>query len=152
MAKAAIKIEGLGRLRGKLRKLDDLEGIKYAMVAGAKHVKAKVAEYPPESEANRPSETGRWYERGYGTRWPGGGKKTSEMLGRKWSPPQVRDGGLTVVIGNNVSYGVYVQDDDHQARFHKKNKWKTIQDVAAEEADRVNEYIKDAVDKILRKG
>ena len=151
MAKAAIRIEGLGRLQGKMRKLDDLQGVKNAMRAAALHVKGKIAKYPPASEANRPSETGRWYERGYGMRWPGGGKKTSEMLGRKWTIGQ-RDAGLTQVIGNNVSYGVYVQDDEHQARFHKRRGWKTIQMIAEEEADRVNEFIKDAVDKILKRG
>src|SRR4030042_2565195 len=85
-------IKGLDKL---LKKLDDLEGLKAAvrgMEAAALHVKGKIAEYPPASEANAPKTSGSWYERGYGTRWPGGGKRTSETLGRKWTTAS-RDGG-----------------------------------------------------------
>ena len=132
MAKSSVHIEGLDRVVRKLRSLEDLSAYKNALKAAALHVKGKVAKYPPASEANRPKESGRWYERGYGMRWPGGGRKTSEMLGRKWTT-QARDSGMTQVVGNNVSYGPFVQGD-RQAAFHERRGWKTIETVAKEES------------------
>ena len=155
MAQSAIKIEGLDRLQGKLRNLEDLKGVKTAMRAAAVHVKGEIAKYPPASEANRPNEQGRWYERGYGPRWLGGGKKTSETLGRKWTVAE-RDQGLTQIVGNNVSYGPFVQDPDKQAAWHKKGYkgregFKTTDQVASEENDTVNDFIKKEVDRVLRR-
>jgi hypothetical protein len=77
-------------------------------------------------------------------------KATSETLGRKWTTKK-RDRGLTWIIGNNVCYGEYVQDRGKQAKFHKRRGWKTIQDVAEQEAETVVNFIKAKVDKILAK-
>lgn len=148
-------IKGLDEL---LDKLDTLEGLKAAvngMKAAAVHVKGKIAEYPPSTEANEVKESGSWYERSYGTRWPGGGNKTSETLGRKWTTKE-QDRGLTQVIGNNVSYGPYVQSDEDQAFMHKpgykgRQGWKTDKQVIDEESDRILEFIQDEVDKALEK-
>jgi len=150
MAQGTVHIEGLDRVVRKLRSLEDLSAYKNALKAAAVHVKGKIAKYPPASEANRPNESGRWYERGYGMRWPGGGKKTSEMLGRKWKT-QARDGGMVQVVGNNVSYGPFVQDRDSQAAFHKRRGWSTIQQVAQEESRTVVEMVAKEVDKKLRR-
>ena len=158
MPDASIRIEGLDKALRKIRSLEDLHGIKAAMKAAAMHIKGKIAKYPPESEANMPrtdAATGRvlpWYERGYGTRYPGGGgRKTSQTLGRKWAIGE-RDSGLTQIVGNNVSYGPFVQDKDRQAAFHKERGWKTVQDVASEESDTVVKFVKEEIDQILEKG
>ena len=145
-----IHIEGMEHLQGKLKELEDLTALKAAMKAAALHIKGKVDQYPPASEANRPNARGRWYERGYGPRWPGGGKCTSQTLGRKWTIGE-KDGGLTQVIGNNVTYGPFVQDRDHQAWFHKKRGWKTIQDVADQEVKTVNDFVQKEIEKVLNK-
>ena len=145
-----VRIEGLEPLLRKLDGIENLQKIRPAMMAGALHVKGKIAKYPPHSIANSPSNpTGRWYERGYGTRTATGRKyPTSETLGRKWTVAN-RDKGLTKVIGNNVSYGPYVQSAEDQAKIHGERGWKTDQQVADEEADTVIDSIKREVDKIL---
>ena len=154
MTNAQIRIEGLDKL---VRKLDGLEGLKVVkggIKAAALHVKGKIAKYPPGSDAN---ESGpypkRWYVRGQGQFWSRvdgtfGVRKTSEDLGQKWTI-KTRDDGLTAIVGNNVSYGPFVQDEERQASFHKKRGWKTTQDVAREESDEVQEMLIRAINKAL---
>ena len=150
----AVTIKGLPELARKLDNLQDLKKLVPALKASASHIKGTVNVYPPATLAN--SETRpRWYQRNYGPRWRRkdgtiGGRKTSENLKHKWTTKD-RDRGLTWIVGNNVSYGEYVQDRGKQARWHKRNKWKTIQDVAEQEADTVVKFIKAEVDKILAK-
>jgi len=116
----AVRIEGLDKLMGKLERLKDLQPVKTALKAAAEHVKGKIAQYPPATSANSPAQR-RWYERGYGPRWRRadgsiGGRKTSETLGKKWTT-RATSGGLGQIVGNNVSYGPFVQGDQ-QASFH----------------------------------
>ena len=149
MPDAHITIEGLPELLRKIDNLQDMKRVANAMRAAALHVKGKISRYPPESAANRPKERGSWYERGYGTRWPGGGRKTSETLGRKWTISD-KDGGLTQYIGNNVSYAKFVQGPDDQAKIHEIRGWKSTDVVAEEEAKTVVKFVKDEVEKILK--
>jgi ABC-type Fe3+ transport system substrate-binding protein len=146
-----IRIEGLDRLRRQIKRIEDLDGVANAMKAAAVHVKGKIAEYPPASEANDPAQR-KWYERGYGPKWrviSGAihGKKSSETLGRKWTT-KAKDKGLTQVIGNNVSYGPFVQGDK-QAAFHKKRGWKTTEQIAEEEKDEVLKFVQAEIEKVL---
>ena len=154
----AVTIKGLPELARKLDNLQDLKKLVPALKASASNLKGTVAQYPPKTAANLPAGPGsRWYARGSGPRYMRKDgtiwkpkKATSETLGRKWTTKD-RDRGLTWIVGNNVSYGEYVQDRGKQARWHKRNKWKTIQDIAEQEADTVVKFIKAEVDKILAK-
>ena len=145
-----VRIEGLEPLLRKLDNLEDLKKIKPALKAGAVHVMGAIKPYPPSSIANSPSNpTGRWYKRGFGTITATGRKyETSETLDKKWTVKS-RDRGFTQVVGNNVSYGPYVQSAEDQAKIHGERGWKTDQQVAEEEADTVIDFVKDKVDKIL---
>jgi len=154
MSDAHITIEGLPELLRRIDSVADMKRVSHAMRGAALHIKGKIAWYPPESEANMPrtiagtNRTLSWYQRGYGTRYiGGGGRKTSETLGRKWTIA-TRDRGLTQIIGNNVSYGPFVQGK-RQAWFHKKRGWKTTDQVAKEETKHVVKFVKDEVEKIL---
>lgn len=149
-----IRIEGLDRVLKKIKTVEELKPVTDALQAGAVHVKGKIAQYPPASEANDPSRQ-RWYERGYGPKWRTrdgsiAGKKTSETLGRKWTTAS-RNRGLTQIVGNNVSYGPFVQDKDRQAWFHRERGWKTTEQVAEEEAETVLKFIADEVEKVLER-
>ena len=151
---ANIEIQGLEEVVKKIEKLGRLDYLQAAIKASAAHVKGKVAQYPPSTAANAPGSK-RWYERGYGSKWTRadgsiGGRKTSEMLGRKWTT-ETRNRGLTAVVGNNVSYGPYVQGEK-QAAFHKARGWKTAEDVAKEETDEVVRFITGAINKIMAGG
>jgi hypothetical protein len=153
MQNVVISFEGLQPLLRKLEQAGKLDGVKAAIRAGAENVKGSVNQYPPSSSANSPKSRGRWYERGYGIRWYDRegtlqGRRTSETLGRRWTTRSV-DGGMGAIVGNNASYGAYVQDEERQARFHGARGWKTIQKVAQEEGPQVVGYVKRAVDRAL---
>lgn len=147
-----IEIKGLEALA---QKLNLLPALKAGIKAAAAHVKGKIAIYPPKTAANTPGRRdshGRkmgWYIRHRGG-FSSSGRQTSssETLGQKWTVTS-RDGGLTGVVGNNVSYGPFVQDAEKQARFHGARGWKTTQTVAEEQAANirqiVEQYIKESM-------
>jgi hypothetical protein len=146
---AKVEVRNLQRLMRKLNDLEKLEAIKPALQAAALHVKGVIAVYPPSSEANTPGQK-RWYERGYGTRWPGGGRKTSEILGKRWTI-KARDGGLTQVVGNNAKYAIYVQSKEHQMHKHGERGWKTDRDVLDSERDTIVKFLTDSVERVLER-
>jgi hypothetical protein len=146
-------IKGLDELVRKLKTFEDLQKLRPAMMAGALHVKGKIAQYPPFSAANVEPSHGRWYKRGWGSKYKRldgkvTGKKTSETLGRRWTVAN-RDRGLTKVIGNKASYARYVQSEEEQAGFHGDRGWKTDAQVIKEEQEAVLNFVKKEVDKIL---
>ena len=146
-------ITGDAELRRKLAKLQDMSQIYPALMAGGVHVEGKLKEYPPSTAANSPGGPGsQWYERGWGSRWQRmdgsmGGRQSSETLGKKWT--MQGSGGDKVIIGNNVSYGPYVQGPSEQAKALREIGWKTTDTVASEEAEVVLNMVKKEVDKIL---
>jgi len=148
-----VRIEGLDKLLHKINNVVGLRAAKAALQAGAVYIKGRIAVYPAATIANSPSNpSGRWYERGYGTRWALrtgglGGRKTSETLARKWTTAS-EAGGLRQVVGNNVSYGEFVQGDK-QNRIHAGRGWKTAEQVAKEETDTVVNFVKSEIDKAL---
>ena len=151
---SSVTIKGLDKLLRKLDNVASLSAARNALRAGALHIKGKVDTYPPSTIANSPSNpTGRWYERGFGPRWVRkrtggiGGSKTSETLGRKWTTAS-EAGGLRQVIGNNVSYGEYVQGEK-QASFHRSRGWKTVEDIAEQEAETVVRFVQSEIEKAL---
>ena len=125
-----LRIEGADALIRKLGKLEAGKVLKPVIKAAAQDLAGRVAQYPPATEANQPKPyPGRWYERGYGTRWARksggiGGRQTSQTLGRRWT---TRVGDTWAKVGNNASYGPFVQDKDQQASFHAQRGWATIQ-------------------------
>ncbi len=156
MTNATIRIEGLDKLMKKIDSLEGLETVKAGLKAAALHVKGKIAKYPPGTDANkRGPYPKRWYYRGIGPFWARvdgsiGKRLTSEDLGQKWTI-DTRDAGMTAIIGNNVSYGPFVQDEEKQATFHRRRGWKTTQKVAEEESKEVNELLIKAINKALDK-
>jgi hypothetical protein len=153
-----IQIKGLDRLKIKLGYIPP--GMKAGVKAATLHVKGKIAKYPPSTAANQPKvyhagQWNTWYERGWGTKWATAsgswkGKKSSEMLGKKWTI-EMRNDGLTGVVGNNVSYGPYVQDTERQAAPLKRIGWKTTGQVVDEERETVLKFIQDEIENALKK-
>lgn len=61
----------------------------------------------------------------------------SQNLGQKWTVRVDRfPDGVVGEIGNNVTYGPYVQSRDMQAGIHQ-GRWSTIEDIAEEELDMI---------------
>lgn len=152
-----IRIEGLEALERKLGRAVADSTINTAIKAAALHVKGKIAEYPDATDANRPKtyQPGRWntwYERGFGQKWARadgsvGSRATSETLGRKWT---IRTSNRSATIGNNVSYGPYVQGATRQTAAMRRIGWKTTKDVAEEESERVLRFVVREIEKALR--
>lgn len=60
---------------------------------------------------------------------------TSKHLGKRWtSEVKVSGGDVLGVVGNDVSYGPFVQSAEHQAWHHGLRGWKTDEQVLEEEA------------------
>ena len=144
-----IKIEGMDRLVATLGRLEGARYMRGVLEAGGSMLKNYIAEYPPASEANRPGQR-RWYERGYGSRWTRrdgsvGGSATSQTLGRRWT---VSSRGLTVTVGNNVTYGPFVQGDK-QAAFHERRGWRTEQQAIEKIGPDIIGMAHDEIDRVL---
>ena len=144
-----IHVKGLDKLIGKLDTIAKLRMVKAGIKAGGLHIKGKIAKYPPATAANFPGPyPKRWYQRGWGSKYARlsggvGGRMTSETLGRRWTI-RPRDAGMSVVVGNNVSYGIFVQGEK-QAAFHERRGWKTTEQIAKSEGPRVKELIAKAI-------
>ncbi|CUS05413.2 protein of unknown function [Candidatus Promineifilum breve] len=141
----AVKIRGLDKAIEKLEKVGGRGALKRPMMKAVAHLHDKIAKYPPATAANSPGNGYSWYERGFGTRsrtgmaWP-----TSETLGRRWSH-EVDGDGRRGVVGNNASYGPYVQSAEKQAAFHARDGWLTDEQVVEKEQRKVVGFFDDEV-------
>lgn len=118
-----IKINGVAALARELR-VDFDRSMAPAYLAVGELVRAEIAPYPPAPPYTPPS----WYERGYGTRYQNrngrkSGRKTSEMMGRRWDVRSRGDGSALVI--NTASYAQWVHSYDRQARVHTRRGWMT---------------------------
>lgn len=118
----AVRVRGATELAKQLN-VDLQRKLVPAYVAIAELVRNEIAPYPPAI----PAKDKRWYERGYGTKYrrkDGGitGRKTSEMLGRRW---EVRAEGRGATVRNSASYAPFVHGDNDQAAIHRYTGWVT---------------------------
>jgi len=125
--------------------------IKAATMEIAAAFQGVIAPYAPSSGANTAGRSPYWYQRGFGVKYPGGGgRQTSQTLGRKWSLESA--GPTSVNIINTASYAPYVHLAEYQAWFHAERGWKTDEDAQREiieggiaqqiMSDRINEVLK----------
>jgi hypothetical protein len=154
---ASIEIRGLDKLQKRFASVTP--GIKAGVKAATEHIELQVKKYPPLTLANQPKtyKTGAqntWYQRGWGGKWAlaGGGwhgKKSSEQLQQKWTSRMINSG-LTGIVGNNASYAIYVMGErKDQAEALKKIGWKSVEDIAEDEAPTVANFITQHVEKAL---
>ena len=153
----ATLIKGDAELRRKLAKLKDFSNLVPGLEAAAGHVKGKISKYPSGNQ-HRPqpfkTEKSRrfffWalrnglievpYRRGQS---PG-----SEDHGQSWTIKGMK-AGLQQLIGSDTSYGPLLQAPGQQTSYHKETGWKTTDEVAQEEEEKVLDFVKRQVDKIL---
>ena len=157
---ATIHIKGLEGLQKKIKTIEQMNGVKAAIQAASLHVKGKIAKYPPRKKVTI-QQAGGWasdkqrryffwalregkievpYRRGQS---PG-----SKDLGQKWTI-STRDNGMTGIVGNNVSYGPYVQSGKQQSSMMGLIGWKTTDTVVQEESDEVMDILGKAIRKVL---
>ena len=146
---ARIEIKGLDKLVKKIDKLGKMDAVKVALKQAATFLAGEMAEYPPQTAANQPPTP--FYIRGRGLQTASGNLFNSGNIANSWerAKPQIRDRGMTVAIGSNVSYVRFVQSKDDQARWMKDIGWQTDQQVLDENKDEVTEYLADAIHKII---
>lgn len=149
MAKVGISID-TRELAKIAESLDIMPAFKSGMYAAGIYLKGVISEYPASSVANQSKPyPGRWYQRGYGTRYIKksggmGGKKTSETLGKRWTVKK-SNAGMTVTVGNNTSYGKWVQGHTKQTKFHNARGWLTTGDVVEKESNKALNIIMDFI-------
>lgn len=154
-----VTIRGLNELIAKFDRLPEnvQAAVRRGIFAGAVHVMTQAKKYPPSTFANTPYQR-RWYQRGWGSKWMRrdgsiGGSMTSKNLKQQWTV-EVRDKN-TYVVGNNVSYGPYVMggenDVHHQTEVMANIGWKTTDQIAEEQSERVMKFIEAQVQKELAK-
>lgn len=145
----AVQVRGVEEVIRKLEKVGGRGALRRPMTKAVTHLHREIAIYPPSSSANSPANGYSWYERGFGTRsrtgraWP-----TSETLGRRWTH-DVSGDGKRGEVGNNASYGPFVQSEEKQAGFHKRRGWLTDEKVAEKEARKVVGFFDDEVRQLL---
>lgn len=145
-----VTIRGLDEAIRKLDAVGRPGVFRRPMIKATAHLHSIIAVYPASTVANSPANGYSWYERGFGTRartgraWP-----SSETLGRRWTH-EVSADGRRGVVGNNASYGPYVQSAEQQAAFHAARGWLTDEKVADKEAGKVESFFVDEVEDLLR--
>lgn len=73
-------------------------------------------------------------------------------LGRRWTTSVTRvTGGVTGRIGNNTSYGIWVQAKQYQVLVHRTTGWTTIEGSIASNQDRITRDFEFHIDQILRR-
>lgn len=72
----------------------------------------------------------------------------SEALSKSWAIGEINEG-LGAVVGNDTSYGPFVQDRDSQHPFHAETGWVTVQDVREQMEPVVLKKFQTAVRKAL---
>lgn len=119
-----VEVKGLDEIARRLNaSLEPI--IKAVAFVAATEAQDFISPYPTQPAPANPK---RWYERGYGSKWrtkDGSihGRKTSEVLGRKWSIRPYQNVGA--VLQNTASYAPFVHSADNQATIHKNTGWKT---------------------------
>ena len=156
----AVYIKGLDKLVGKLDSIAKLNAVKAGITAGALHIVDKIDNAPPRKHITIKQIGGwasekqrRWffwalrtgqievpYRRGISPR--------SEQLEQSWTIKK-RDGGLSAVVGNDTSYGPFVQSKAQQSRMMKLIGWNTIEQVAKKEGPEVRDLIAKSIRKAL---
>ena len=109
--------------------------------------------YPPAGLWNREPGTrgdGRWYERGYGSRWRRmdgtiGGRRTSERLIESWMT--AKEDEYTSQVYTTVSYAPYLFDESKRVGWAKKHGWQTMDEVEDEFTPEFEDIIVDEINK-----
>ena len=126
-----VTIEGLDRLARKLQRIGGNAILRKPMQKSVLHMHRVIAKYPPSTIANTPANfavVGSYYKRGTGTVLPSGHiDRTSERLGSGWTTRVLNDN-TRGEIGNNTTYGKWVQSGEDQTSIHRLTGWLTDDD------------------------
>ena len=109
MSNVSISITGVSELTRKFGKLGSIDIFRRPMQRSVMRLQRDMAQYP--------------------TKKPGSSYIRQGTLGRRWTTAvQQSAHGMTGKVGNNTSYGPFVQSSQFQANVHQ-GRWQTDEDV-----------------------
>jgi hypothetical protein len=149
-----IKIEGMEALLKQLTDIEQLKPIKGVMKSAGMYLVGKLKVYPAEKQQTRASVYGTPFKTDLQRRYffyalkkglitvpySRGADAKSERFKASWAMT-TQNSGMTVVIGNDTTYGPYLMDNEKQSKFMAAKGWKTIGAVEEEEAKTVSDYV-----------
>lgn len=151
-----IELKGLDKV---LKKLEFLPVLAQGVETAGLWVKGYMAKYPPSRRGPQPFKTLKqqkfffWALReGYiDVPYRRGMSPKSESLADAWTVV-MRNGGREAVVGNDTSYGPWVQDEDKpQSYYHKKTGWPTKQEVIRTQGPKVRDVILQEIQKHINR-
>lgn len=148
----SIDIEGMEAVFKKLGKFETLRIMEEPMERSLIKIESALKEYPPTPAPGEwAAKTHPAQKRAFFALLRAGlikGKRTGS-LGRRWTIKidRIADG-LEGRVGNNTSYGPFVQSKRFQARFHQ-GRWKTDQQVVDELRRGIVDDFKDTARKAI---
>lgn len=127
---AGIEIKGLDALYRKLDAAKATDTLEAPMQRSVLRLQAYMQDYPPQPSGSRYIRTG--------------------TLGRRWTHKIERSGsGLTGKVGNNTTYGPWVQSQQFQTRFHQRTGWRTDEQAVKDNEEAIVADFQAAIDKAL---
>ena len=143
----SVNVQGLDRVQRMLHKADANAALIVGLEFGIKDLEQKVGKYPPVSEANVPNAAGRWYDRGYGSRYTRkdgsiGGRLTSHPLKDGWGSKLFKGNSPRGEVWNNAKYSAAVQGSKTlQNRIHARRGWKRLDEEGKKLAPKITKRI-----------
>lgn len=151
-----VEARGLEQLIAKLRQFRSLGWLQRGVRASILYVKGKAAIYPPSRHGPLPggfkSDKQRKFffaalrEGKIEVPYQRGTSPGSERLSTKW---RMEFGAFSAKAWNEASYAPLELDAERQAEYHRITGWKTVQQVARDEAEPVARIIAGEIEREL---
>lgn len=141
------------RLVRKLGRVKAVDSLRPAMERSTARLQRGLADYPAPKRKKQPpkSQKQRYFLRMLAERGGIPYRRTGN-LGRGWTMDIGEHGDtLEGTVGNNISYGPYVQGETTQAAYHQGT-WQTDHDVIFKQSKAIIDDFADAIEDALAKG
>lgn len=124
-----IRITGIDDVINRLDHAAGNEALRRAMERSVERLRNRMADYPPQRSGSSYRRTG--------------------TLGRRWTTRvEALSAGVRGRVGNNTSYGPFVQSQAFQASVHR-GRWQTDQQVLERELETIEGYFREEVQRSL---
>lgn len=154
-----IQLIGKEELLAKLESLGNLDAAKAGLMAAGLYLKGRLSVYPQQQRLTRESVYGSAFKTPRQRRaffaklrsgeiqvpYHRGTSPNSERFKAAWTA-QAENDGMSVVIGNDTSYGPMLMGDDTQSIYMRRVGWRKVGEIVDEERDVVVGMVSDALD------